>query len=231
MQDTNLTEQTVTRILELIRESQLKQGDLFAKESQLEEQFQISRPVLREAISRVRALGFLESKQKKGLIIAKPDPIKLFEQVFRYGIADAIDIQELAELRYTIELGAIELSAKRATAQQIEKLQKLTEEFAESIKPQYKGRHQDEIELDFHRTILEATHNNLLSRMHYVLTAFFTRAEIELPEWNKSQNDEKGAWEHRAITEALMERNAERARAILAGHLSGLINHNQNKQK
>ncbi len=227
MQDINLTEQTVNQILERIGDSGLKEGDLFATESQLEEQFQISRPVLREAISRVRALGFLESKQRKGLIIARPDPIKLFEQVFRYGIVDALDIRELAELRYTLEIGAIELSAQRASDEQIKKLFELAEEFAESIKSEHVGRSQDEIELDFHRMILEATHNTMLTRMHYILTAFFSRAEIELPDWNKSQNDEKGAWEHRAIAEALMERNAERARAILAGHLSGLI-HNKN---
>ncbi len=229
MQDTNLTEQTVNQILEMIKKSQLKEGEFFATESQLEEQFRISRPVLREAISRIRTLGFLESRQRKGLIISRPDPIKLFEQVFRYGIIDALNIRELAELRYTIELGAIELSAKRATDEQIEKLEKLTEEFAESIKPEYAGRNQDEIELDFHRTILEATRNEMLTRMHSVLTAFFARAKVELPKWNEFENMEKGLWEHRAIAQALRERNAERARAILAGHLSGLIdNHNPN---
>jgi len=78
IQETNLTEQTVKNILEMIEKSSLREGDFFATESELEEKFQISRPVLREALSRIRALGFLESRKRKGLIVSKPDPINLF---------------------------------------------------------------------------------------------------------------------------------------------------------
>lgn len=66
IRETNLTEQTVNNILEMVEKSSLKEGDFFATESELEEKFKISRPVLREALSKIRALGFLESRKRKG---------------------------------------------------------------------------------------------------------------------------------------------------------------------
>ena len=223
IQEANLTEQTVGLILEMVGKSSLKEGDFFATESELEEKFQISRPVLREAISRIRALGILESRQRKGLIVAKPDPIKLFEQAFQYGMMDAIDIRELAELRYAIEIGAIELAALRAGEEDLRLLSELAEEYADSVSSENPARHQDQIELDFHRTLLESSQNTMLIRMHHVLTVFFSRASVELPEWETSPVKEKGVWEHRAIAEALSRGNAERARTLLSGHLEGLI--------
>ncbi len=223
IQEENLTEQTVTAILEMIGNSSLEEGDFFATEKQLEEQFRISRPVLREAISRIRALGFLRSKQRKGLIVSKPDPVRSFEQAFRYGVMDAIDISELAELRYSIEVGSVELSVFRADIGQIDQLHLLAEEYELSTRTEHPDRDQDRIELDFHRILLEASGNRMLSRMHYVLTAFFSRAEIELPGWERVNHEEKGIWEHRAIADAVGMRNAERARMLLSIHLEGLI--------
>jgi len=221
--ETNLTEQTVKNILEMVEKSSLREGDFFATESELEEKFQISRPVLREALSKVRALGFLESRKRKGLIVSKPDPINLFEQAFQYGVMNRIDIRELSELRYTIEIGAIELAARRATAEQLQILSELVEEFAASTLSESSVRDQDLIEIDFHRTLLEASHNTMLIRMHQVLTVFFSRAGTEFPEWETRQQTCKGLWEHRSITEALRLKNAERARMILSGHLEELI--------
>ncbi len=220
----NLTEQTVGRILEMIGERSLKEGEYFATESELEEKFRVSRPVLREAVSRIRALGFLESVKRKGLIVSKPDPIRLFELAFQYGVMNAIDIRELAELRYTIEIGAIEFAARRATETQLSALADLAEEFAATAHSDNPARGQDLIELDFHRTLLEASHNTMLIRMHNVLTVFFSRASNELPEWGTHQVKDKGLWEHLAIAEALARRNADQARAILSGHLEELIN-------
>ncbi|MCK4981293.1 MAG: FadR family transcriptional regulator [Victivallaceae bacterium] len=134
----------------------------------------------------------------------------------------AIDIRELAELRYTIEIGAIELAAMRATDKQLLSLSKLADEYAASMLPNYSGREQDQIELDFHQTILKASHNTMLIQMHHVLIAFFSRAILEFPEWNMANKD-KVSWEHQAIAEALTKRNTERARILLSGHLEQII--------
>lgn len=206
----------------MIASSGLKPGDVLAREAELGEKFGVSRSILREAINRLRALGLLESRQCVGLVISKPDPVALFEQAFESGLMDSLDMAELAELRYTLEIGAVELVVRRATPEQLARLDELANEFAACESGRRPQRSIDDIELDFHGTYLEASHSSMLMRMHYVITSFFRRAAREMPDWD-AWSDENTIWAHRAIVQALRERSVERARAILTGHLEGLL--------
>lgn len=209
--------------MEMISKSGLKPGDAFAKEGDLEKELNVSRPVLREAISRLRGLGILESRQCVGLIVAKPDPVELFGKAFQSWVVDSINLQELAEMRYSLEIGAIEIAARRATEEQLARLEELAREFSKHLVSKSPTRSLDDIEFDFHRTILEATHNSMLIRMHHIIAAYFLRSAREVNGWDIQGSDENSAWEHRAIAKALADRSAERARVILAGHLSRLV--------
>ncbi|MFH1614551.1 MAG: FCD domain-containing protein [Planctomycetota bacterium] len=220
MENTNLTEQTVKQIQQMIVSSSLAVGEVFATEADLEKKFNVSRQIVREAVSRLRALGLLESRQGLGLIIGKPDPIGLFEQALDGELLTLVDLKQLAELRYALEFGAIELAGRRATDAQLEKLRQLAEEFAETFAGKSNKKSADEIEFDFHRTILEATGNKMLMRMHNVISAYFVRSAKEINGWDVNKTGEDSAWEHRAIAKALSERNVERARVILSDHLA-----------
>ena len=111
----NLTDQTTRRLREMVISSGLKPGEVFGREAELGQKLGVSRSILREAINRLRALGLLESRQCVGLVVGKPDPVALFEQAFEAGLMDSLDMADLAELRYTLEIGAVELVVRRAT--------------------------------------------------------------------------------------------------------------------
>jgi GntR family transcriptional regulator, transcriptional repressor for pyruvate dehydrogenase complex len=221
----NLTNMTVNRLMEMISCSGLKPGEAFAREADLEKELNVSRPVLREAISRLRGLGILESRQCVGLIVSKPDPVELFGKAFQSWVVDSINLVELAEMRYSLEVGAVEIAARRATGEQLARLDELAREFTQHLASKSSARSLDDIEFDFHRTILEATHNSMLIRMHHIIAAYFLRSAREVTGWDVQGSDENSAWEHRAVAKALADRSAERARVILAGHLSHLISH------
>ncbi len=221
-ENANLTEQTVKQITEMITASGLDVGQAFATEAQLEKKLDVSRPIIREAVSRIRAMGLLDSRQGLGLIVSKPDPIGLFEQALNVAVLDQLDLAQLAQLRYTLEIGAIELVARTATKQQLDRLTDLAEEFARPATKKT-GRTVDDIELDFHQAILGATGNEMLRRMHNIISAYFVRSAREVNGWDTFTTDENSIWEHRAIAQALSERNVERARAILSGHLAPLL--------
>ena len=99
---------------------------------------------------------------------------------------------------------------------QLEKLAELAEAFAKGCG----DTQRDEIELDFHGAILEATGSKMLTRMFHVISAYFSKSANEVNGWDINEMDEKSCWEHKAIAEALSQRNVERARVILMGHLS-----------
>ena len=225
--NSNLTQRVVGSLQEMIASSGLKPGDQFAVEGDLEKKLNVSRVVLREAVSRLRALGILESRQGVGLIIGKPDPVALFEQAVCGYVMDAVDFARLSELRYTIEVGAVELAVRRATDAELDELDRLAEEFAEVFAKTTAGqsttRTIDDIEIDFHGAILKATHNETLMQMHHVLSAYFIKIAQEIEGYRVNETCERDIWEHRAISDAFAARSTERARAVLSAHLEPLI--------
>ena len=187
----SLTEQTVASINEMILLSGVRPGDRFGNEADLERKLGVSRVVVREAVSRLRALGMLESRQGLGLIVGKPDPFGLLEQTLARHTLDSADLLALEELRYVLEVGAVELAVKRAAAAQVERLAALAEELAECCTGSPSARTVDDVEMDFHRTILEATHSAMLERMHPVLAVVFSRKEREVPNYSVTTTTER----------------------------------------
>lgn len=219
----NLTARTVERLKELIHESGLAPGESFGIEADLEKQLSVSRPVLREAISRLRGIGLLESRQSVGLIIGQPNPVELFEQAIEWCAAETMELYELAEFRYALETGVVDIAVRRATAQQIHRLKELADRYAAGIPPEWPDTTIDKIELEFHRTLFEATHNPTLTHLHRVIATYFARAAKEVPGWIMDRPIEGTEWEHRAIARAMAQRNAEQVRVLLSTHLRSLL--------
>ncbi len=56
-------------IRQRIQREQLAEGSLFMTEAQLAREYGASRTVTREAVSRLQALGILEGRKRKGLLV------------------------------------------------------------------------------------------------------------------------------------------------------------------
>ena len=171
----SLADKTADRLRTMIASSGLAPGDVFATEAELERKLKVSRPVVREAVSRIRALGLLDSRQCVGLIVANPDPIALFEKGFEGWVLNSLNLQQLAEFRYTLEVGAIALATVRASKKQLALLSELARKLKKEASAKSPNKTVD-VDLEFHCTLLKSTHNDMLIRMHNVVTAFFMRA-------------------------------------------------------
>jgi GntR family transcriptional regulator, transcriptional repressor for pyruvate dehydrogenase complex len=219
-ENVSLTEQVATSVREMIVQSGARPGDRFCKEVQLEQKLGVSRNVVREAVSRLRALGVLDSRQGVGLIIGKPDPMGLFEQTLSNHALDSADLVALEELRYALEVGAVEIAVKRATPAHVERLASLAEEFADCSQGSSPDRTSDDVDCEFHRTILDATQSPMLKQMHSVLTVFFARRGREIPDYPVTTSTELSVWEHRMIVNAFRDHNTQYARILLSEHLA-----------
>jgi len=203
-----------------IRERALRPGDVIATEGALAQTLGVSRNAIREAVGRLRGLGLVDSRQSKGLVVAQSDPAEVMRLVLPHYAVDQTSMTDLAELRYCIEMGAVEMAVGRASDEQVHKLVELGKAFEALVtRDQVEA---DRVDQTFHETILAATGNRLLQDMHVVITGFFQRAPAELDGWYLGK--EPRAWEHLAIADAFAGRDAERARVLLAGHLHrGLV--------
>jgi len=63
------------RLREFLKKKSFKPGDALPKELELAESLGVSRNVVREALSRLRMLGMVETKKKRGMILSRPGRI------------------------------------------------------------------------------------------------------------------------------------------------------------
>lgn len=89
------------RLREFLKKKSFKPGDALPKELELAESLGVSRNVVREALSRLRMLGMVETKKKRGMILSRPDILGSFERVLDPLIIDESTLQDIFELRLT----------------------------------------------------------------------------------------------------------------------------------
>ena len=81
-------------------------------------------------------------------------------------------------------------------------------------------RRVDQIDIQFHKTILAATGSRLLQSLHFVVTSFFRRAKGEIPWWNVKPGPPR---EHTILAKAFADRDVALARRLLSEHLRQYI--------
>jgi len=212
----SLTEQIRRRI----QAGKYVDGDFFMTEAALAAEYDVSRTVAREAVSRLSALGIVEGRQRKGLVIRRPDPLRLFSESLP-SLSSTDDLRELGQLRYVLEVGAVELSVRNATDEQIARLGEVVEAMTTALRKQAPGgksigKRFVALDLQFHALLLEMSGSTLVAGMQQVLVRFF--AAVPYLEPDESSTD-RIIWEHRELYAAVRDRDVERARSMIRSQL------------
>jgi GntR family transcriptional repressor for pyruvate dehydrogenase complex len=166
-------DQVAGQIQQFIVEQKLEPGDRLPTETQLAETFGISRLSLREATKSLEFLGIVESKTGVGLTVGRIDMERLTEHLsFHAGLLEA-DPQQLIDSRVILETGVLPHVARRmAEDPAIEtRLRELVEKFrsARDLKTWI------ELDIQFHRSLLEASGLQPLVAFGDLLHIFFQR--------------------------------------------------------
>ena len=137
----------------------------------LEAEYDVSLTVVREAFRVLAAKGLVDARQKRGTFVRPRDSWHLLDpDVIRWqfgGSSDHALLDNLAELRGIIEPAAARLAAERRKKPDLEALEEALQEMEAADDPTAAVN----ADLKFHRALLAATHNELLSRMEVVLAA------------------------------------------------------------
>ncbi len=195
-----------------IQREQLPPGSFFMTEAQLAAEYKVSRTVAREAVSRLQALGILEGRKRKGLLVRRPDPLRLLSSSLPSLAASPQDWHEVAQLRYCLEVGAIELAIRAATDDQIDRLAAITAEMESALHADLRSNRSIQLDLEFHAQILRMTGSELIAGMQQVLVQFFQIAPHAEP---SAASADRILWEHRELLAAIRDRDVERARAMI----------------
>ncbi|WP_343305867.1 GntR family transcriptional regulator [Chitinophaga niabensis] len=153
-----------------LKKKSFKPGDALPSELELAEALGVSRNVVREALSRLRMLGMVETKKRRGMILSRPDILGSFERVLDPLIIDDSTLQDIFELRLTLEMGLADILYLRKTKKDLKEL----EAIAKSQEPKGKGQaFRISNEVAFHGKIYQMTGNDTLTRFQNMLLPIF----------------------------------------------------------
>lgn len=167
---TTMADAVELKLREYLKQKSFKPGDSLPNEMTLSESLGVSRNVLREALSRLRMLGLVESKKKRGMVLSSPDILGSIEKVLDPLIIDETTLNDIFEIRLTLELGLADLLYLRKTKKDIEELEKIAKN-----QKMFDGKHSFRIshEIEFHGKIYQMTGNETLMRFQNMLLPIF----------------------------------------------------------
>lgn len=195
----------------------LKAGDRLLAERQLASRLGVSRPVVREVLRTLAALGVIDIQHGHGSVVCEPSMDKL-DDFFTLMLAQRADaVEDVLEARIAIERHAIRLACARATAADIDRLERAWLRIRDTVLDPVLG---GEADFDFHRHIVDAAHSATLSTLYAAIASLLRQSHAE----RRLRIAEEGGIEvflvdhHRLILVALIERQADKADALLAQH-------------
>lgn len=155
------------KLREYFKKKSFKPGDSLPGELELAEALGVSRNVVREALSRLRMLGMIETRKKRGMILARPDILGTFERVLDPLIIDKDILQDIFELRLVLEMGIADLIDINKTKADIDELEAIAKKEVTDATFRIKN------EIAFHGKLYEMTGNSTLKRFQIMLLPIF----------------------------------------------------------
>ncbi len=214
LQRQNLPEQVVRQIGLSIMRNDFKPGDALLSEPELSLQFNVSRPVLREALKMLGAKGLIESRPKTGTRVRPRADWNLLDPdviPWQYELGfDRSFLQSVCEIRLMFEPITAKYAARLATADEAAWIERCCQRLQDAV---------DSIELyipadlQFHTAICSAAHNELLQKIMATLDTPLRASRVitsQLPGAN--QNAMPLHW---AITEAIRNRDEQAAEVAM----------------
>jgi GntR family transcriptional repressor for pyruvate dehydrogenase complex len=210
------TRRIADEIQEMIRRDAIPPGGRLPTEHTLARRFRVSRPMVREAIQALKALGIVESRPKTGLRVLAFDAAAHFDQIIPRIRTDR-DRAEIYELRCLLEPAILRLAAQRVTPAELDLLERLL------TPPLPKGRPgiREGLARDvaFHEELWRIAGNRFILSFRGLLLRYFADLEHSPAHPPTPALMRKTNVQHLAIVRALRAGDVDRAQRELARNL------------
>ncbi|QHT62387.1 FadR family transcriptional regulator [Paenibacillus lycopersici] len=219
----NHYEEIAEQLKQLILDGKLKVGDKLPSTKEMSEQFGVGRSTTREALSALKAMGFIEIRQGGGcrVISSAPVPVELPElQALRMNRETLL---ELLEARQSLEVSNASIAAEKASEADLELLRGLVQEMEATVGDDQEGERTD---LLFHLTLAKATRNSIMLRLFESIVGQLETVIRDIRRVQIYANRsvaERLYREHLAIFEAVSARDAALAGQRMKEHLEHVV--------
>jgi DNA-binding FadR family transcriptional regulator len=209
-------ERVYEAVLSAIMDGSFALGSRLPTEVALAQRFSVSRPLVREALARLRDDGLVYSRQGSGSFVrARPD-----RSVLRFARLDSLaGIHRIYEFRQSIEGDAAYWAATRGDRKMLGAIAKALAVMDEAIESDQIGAVAD---FELHAAIARASVNPfytsaLMSLRNQIVFGITLGRRLALT--RRGEHREMARRQHRAIFDAIKTGDAEQARAEMRRHL------------
>ncbi|MGK9230209.1 FadR family transcriptional regulator [Inquilinus limosus] len=217
---TPLVQKVYQHLLTQIGAGQFQPDQKLPGEHELAAQFQVSRPIVREALGRLREEGLIYSRRGAGSFV-KPQAAQAERLALGYSPVETIaDIQRCYEFRLTIEPDHAYYAALRWNEPALAAIAAALDLMRDATRAH---RHREDADFAFHLAVAKAANNHYYVsslqalREHIAVGMKFHGVSLMGPRSGLAGVLD----EHRAIFDAIRSREAERARTAMRRHLEG----------
>ena len=169
-----LSDDVEQRLLSYLRENRFAEGDALPGELELAERLAVSRNVVREALSRLRMLGLVRSKKRRGMIVGKPDIPGSLSRILDTAFLDDTRIRELRELRLVIEIGLAPFLFANRSESGLAELAAIVEKEERIASKRGASR---KLDAEFHACLYRIAGNAMLEQFQTLLPSFFEHTD------------------------------------------------------
>ncbi|MFB9865765.1 FadR/GntR family transcriptional regulator [Vreelandella sulfidaeris] len=213
----SLGEMIYDQLQRAIKSGSYQADERLPTEHELAAEFQVSRPIVRDALQKLREQGLIYSRRGAGSFVRSVG----LRQPLGFGqIENIADLEDCYDFRLSVEPEAAARAAERHNEEDIKRIKSALKILRDATN---RRRHHEDADFQFHLAISHASGN------HYYATAMEALEDhiaVGMQFHGLSLKATPGGLqhvfeEHKAIVEAIEQRHPSVARDLMREHLTG----------
>lgn len=217
--NTTLVDQVEESLIQYFKVQGLRPGCSIPNEAELSNALGVARTVLREALSRFKMTGMIESRTKRGMILAEPSIIGGMKRCINPLLMNKSTVLDILEFRIALEIGISSYIFSNITSEDIAELEEIVE-MGEIIGV---NRYTPISEVRFHAKLYEITGNDMIADFQEVIHPVMDFVKDNFHDFFEPIEQELAASgqlvTHKHLLEYIQRGDEEGYRKAIADHL------------
>lgn len=214
VEDLSLVDQVEISLQKFFTEEELKPGDPIPKEIELAEAMGVSRTAIREALTRLKLLGLIDSRRNRGMIITTPDVLSNIKRVMDPQLMDGDTMKEIFELRLVLEMGIGDILFIKKDDNRLSSLEEIVEREEQTMN----RLEQIKLDVEFHSMLYKMSENKTILQFQKMLLPVFDYVNNGLQP--KTHVIDENFVSHRTLLNILRSGTPEEFRNSMRSHLT-----------
>ena len=206
-------EEVEARIKEFVTQNGLQPGDRLPGESWFATQLGVGRPLVREALRGLEAVGAIEARKGVGRFVRAFAADTYLSHFTTQVLIEGFSEREISETRCLLEITAVSGAVERLTDADLAEIQRLWQRM---VSHAANGENDAEADLSLHRVLMRRADNRFIVAMLDAVYALAVEREAESPK--RADRIEEDLLQHDAIVRAALARDGQAAQAALIAH-------------